>query len=359
MFLLVRVNYDPESVTDRFYRDAMQGLIHIGSIGNYSHVVSENPIRDIWHHIELFTVEDFLDTCTPPVEKTLVPFLVESIVHAGEFLSAYNSSGEHTRALQQYYCFHNLTKAVLALENIPNPQYHGLKKVEVPSNNNLLDVTAMVDKGVLWDLLVLKKAKPVRDTKITFEQVLRRCVYMAAQYKLAYRKKSEVLMPKVTCDIRFGTLEVQIAIPDDDFLKNWKDLIPGMAAHFELQKVADNGLATFILKDDAPRGSSDAIQRVLGQFVTYNVFENPEFFILLHRNIDYDWPQEATMYALSFILSSLVRYYPDFWSRHVIGNKKNWWLVKGLMSMMERVYPNLMLNTMYGGQIIKFSAFSF
>ncbi len=229
----------------------------------------------------------------------------------------------------------------------------------MPPNNELLDVTAVVDNGVFWELLVLKKVKPVRDTKITFGQVIRRCAYMAWHYQTAYRIKSEVLVPVVTCGMQFGAVEIQIAITDDDFLENWKDLIPGMAAHFELRQITENRLATFILKDDAPKGTLDAIQEVLHKFVIYNVFESPEFFILPHTNIDYDWPQDAYLYALSFILSSLVRYYPDFWSQQVMGNKKNWWLVKGLMSMMERVYPNLMLNTMYGGRVIKFSGSSF
>ena len=98
------------------------------------------------------------------------------------------------------------------------------------------------------------------------------------------------------------------------------------------------------------------IYSVLDKTVIYSVFANPNYFLLPTTNVEYSWPQEAYLYALSFILSSLVRYHPDYWHREVIGKRKNRWVIRRLNSIMERIYPNMMVNIMFNARI-KFGSF--
>jgi len=290
------------------------------------------------------------------VSKDVVPFITESIIQAEEFKSSAASCGEHTKPLLLYYCFLNLTKGILAWENNRvSLGHHGLKKVEIPSSRDLLEVSVQLRKGIFWDLLLLKGTTPKRDLRITFDELLKRCAYMTWEYEIAYNRKSMILIPSVDCNTSFTDLEIKIQAPPKDFSAKWEKLLPDFAKYFELKEPASNYLI-FALKNDAPKGSLDAIQSVLDETVIHSVFANPNYFLLPITNIEYSWPQELYLYALSFILSSLVRYHPDYWHREVIAKRKNRWVVRRLISIMQRVYPNMMVNIMYNARI-KFGSF--
>ena len=335
----------------------IRGLHYTGSLEKCECRITENPIEDIWHLIDLAASEEMiLEECSASVSKDVVPFITESIIQAEEFKSSAASCAEHTKPLQLYYCFHNLTKATLAWENNRiSLGHHGLKRVEIPSSTDLLEVSARVDEGVFWDLLLLKRITPKRDLRITFDELLKRCAYMTWEYEIAYNRKSMILIPNVDCNTSFTDLEIKIQAPPKDFSAKWEKLLPDFAKYFELKEPASNYLI-FALKNDAPKGSLDAIQSVLDETVIHSVFANPNYFLLPITNIEYSWPQELYLYALSFILSSLVRYHPDYWHREVIGKRKNRWIVRRLNSITERIYPNMMVNIMFSRRI-KFASF--
>ncbi len=332
-------------------------LPYMGSLEKCEYRITENPIEDIWHLIDMVTSEEIiLDKSDRSVSKDILPFVTESIIQAQEFRDSAASCSEHTKPLQLYYCFHNLTKAVLALENNRvSLGYHGLKKVEIPSSGDLLEVCLQLDQGVFWDLLLLEGAIPKKDLLTTFDELLTRCVYMIWECEIAYSKKPTVLVPKVTCSASFTELEVNIPIAPRGLAAGWKVLFPSLSKYFQLRK-SDSDCLVFTLKDDAPRGSLDAIQSVLDETVIYSVFENPRYFLLPITNVDCHWSQKDYLYALSFILSSLVRYYPDYWHREIIAKRKNRWVIRRLNSVMERVYPNMMVNILFKGRI-KFGQF--
>jgi len=172
-------------------------LPYMGSLEKCEYRITENPIEDIWHLIDMVTSEEIiLEKSDRSVSKDILPFVTESIIQAQEFRDSAASCSEHTKPLQLYYCFHNLTKAVLALENNQvSPGYHGLKKVEIPSSGDLLEVCLQLDQGVFWDLLLLEGAIPKKDLLTTFDELLTRCVYMIWECEIAYSKKPTVLVP--------------------------------------------------------------------------------------------------------------------------------------------------------------------
>jgi len=137
-------------------------LPYMGPLEKYEYRITENPIEEIWHLTDLATSEEIiLEKSSSPVSKDVIRFITESIVQAEEFKSSAASCTEHTKPLQLYYCFHNLTKAILALENNSvSSGYHGLKKVEIPSSGDFLGVSAQLDEGVFWDLLLLERITP-------------------------------------------------------------------------------------------------------------------------------------------------------------------------------------------------------
>lgn len=327
-------------------------LPYMGPLEKYEYRITENPIEEIWHLIDLATSKEIiLEKSSSPVSKDVVPFITESIVQAEEFKSSAAVCTEHTKPLQLYYCFHNLTKAILVLENNSvSSGYHGLKKVEIPSSGDFLGVSAQLDEGVFWDLLLLEGITPKRCLQITFDGLLNRCVYMTWEYEMAYNMKSMVLLPGLECNHSFTELKVKTQAPLGDFLAKWEELLPSFAKYFELKESTSDHLI-FSLRAGAPRGNLDAIQSVLDQTVIYSVFTSPNYFLLPITNVEYSWSQEAYFYALSFILSSLVRYYPDYWHREVLAKRRNRWIVRRLNYVMERVYPNLMLNIMFSGRI--------
>lgn len=340
----------------------IKGLYWTGPLEKYKPIITENPIEEIWHLIDFFTSEEIISQrFTPPIKKGIIPFVTESIAQAEEFRYSANLCGEHTKPLQLYYCLHNLTKAVLALRNNGvSSGYHGIKKVEIAPTKELLNISAQIDKGLFWDLLKLKKIAPKENLKVTFDELLKRCLYIVFEYTTVYNRKPDIFGIDVRCNIKLTEMEVKMQAPYKDFLKKWKELLPDFAKYFELDKTsAALDYLTFVLKSDAPRGSIDAIQGILDETVIHSVFPMyNRFFLLPITNPSYSWTQEAYLYALSFTLSSLTRYYPDYWHQEIMQKRKNRWIVRKLNSLIERVYPNLMLNILHGERF-KFGYFAF
>jgi hypothetical protein len=333
----------------------IEGIKYIGWLERFETIIAESPLDEIWHWIDFFNSEQTLAGCTPPVNKSVIPFICQSIVQAEEYKASLFKSGEHIKPLLLYYCLHNLTKAILAIETSKIPLgYHGLKKVEIPPSNSLLDVSAQVDQGVFWDLLLLKGFTPQKDVKLTFDELLKRCVYMPHEYHLAYKKKSEVIIPSIEASLHLHQLEISFIAPDADFEKNWQSLLPELDKYFDLIDFTSNKL-TFGLKSGVQIGSIDKIQNILDEIVIVSVFPGQRSFLLPISNPVYAWSQDIFLFALSFILSSLVRYYPDYWYHGVIGNKTNRWIVRKLTYIIERVYPNLMINILFGKKFYRFS----
>jgi hypothetical protein len=332
----------------------IRGLKWIGSLERYETIITENPLDEIWHLIDFLTAEETIAKCDPPVDKDLVPFLCESIEQSQEFRKSAAVSGEHTKPLLIYYCVHNLTKAMLALETNKKPVgYHGLMKVEVPANGNLLGISAQVNEGVFWGLLHFNKIKPVKHLKVSVDDLLKSCGYLVREYHYAYEKVSDILLPELEEDMGLNALELSINKPDNDFDNRWEELLPKLPKYFELSESKDN-LLILKLKDNIPKGNLENIRKVLDDVLIYSVFNHPSYFLLPRKDPNLFWPQDAFLYALSFILGSLVRYYPDYWYQHIISNKRNRWTIRSINSVVERVYPNLMINIMYNYKIHKF-----
>jgi hypothetical protein len=332
-------------------------LSWIGHLESYETIITENPIDEIWHLIDFFTSEETIAECNPPVDSDLLPFISESIVQAQEFRQSASTSGEHTKPLLTYYSIHNLTKALLALETNQKPSgYHGLMRVKLPADGNFLGVSAQLNDGVFCDLLQFNKIATIKNFKITVNDLISRCGYLIREYRLAYGKQSDVIIPKVSADMGLNELELTFK-KIDNIENNWMILFPKLAEHFELVD-SSSEYANFKSRPTIPKGKLEDIQKVINDVLIRSIFMDSCLFLLPITNHNLQWPQEAYLYALSFILGSLVRYYPDYWHKHIVGHKRNRWVIRKINSIVERVYPNLMLNIMYNNKFYKFSSSS-
>lgn len=327
----------------------------IGPLEEYETIVTENPIEEIWHQIDFFTAEETIAKCNPPVDKELIPFICESIAQAEEFRSSASVSGEHTKPLLAYYSVHNLTKAMLALETNQRPQgYHGLMKVALPADEDFLGISAQINMGVFSELLSFNKIKPEIKLKFTIDDLIKQCGYLRREYSLAYDKRSTVITPHLKADIRLNELELRFDKADIANEQNLPLLFPKLMEYFKLTRTENNRLILG-LKDDVVKGDLHNIQSVIRETLVLSVFNYSPLFLVPCNAPILNWPQEAYLYALSFILGSLVRYYPDYWYKNIIAHKKNRWVVRKINSVVERVYPNLMFNIMYGKKMYRFS----
>jgi len=328
----------------------------VGSLEPYQLIATENPIEEIWHLIDFFTAEETVSKSSPPVDNELIPFICESIAQAEEFRYSAAASGEHTKPLLTYYSIHNLTKAVLGLETNRKPHaYHGLMKVEPSADDDFLATSALINDGVFAELLSFSNITPMRRQKITINDLLRRCGYLIREYRLAYEKNSIVITPTLDADIQLNDLELRFGKTDEVSEETLTTVFPKLMDQFEFIKTEDN-IITLKLKNHVPRGRDNLsnIQEILKNTLSLSVFNHTPYFLVPCIDSYINWPQEAYLYALSFILGSLVRYYPDYWYKNVIDHKRNRWVVRKINSIVERVYPNLMLNTMFGYKLYRF-----
>jgi len=112
---------------------------------------------------------------------------------------------------------------------------------------------------------------------------------------------------------------------------------------------------TFKLIESVPKGNLNNIHNVLDDILELSVFNDDRYFILPLINNTICWTQEIYLYAILFILCSLVRYYPDYWYKNIVNNKRNRWVIHKINTIAERVYPNLMLNIIFGNIFYRFS----
>ncbi len=327
----------------------------IGRLEPYELVITENPLEEIWHMIDFLTAEETISQCIPPVDKELTPFICESIAQAEEFRHSAAESGEHTKPLLTYYSIHNLTKAVLALElNKKPPGYHGLMRVELPKDEAFPGTSVQMNYGVFSELLSSNKIEPIKNMKITADDLMKRCGYLIRDYAMAYDKESLVIVPRLSADLYLNEMELSFHETKEVAEQNLPTAFPRLMDYFEIIK-GETGVLTMKLKDGVPRGDLNSIQKVLKDTLTISIFGHPPYFLVPCTDSPFNWPQEAYLYALSFILCSLVRYYPDYWYNNIIAHKRNRWIIRKINSIVERVYPNLMLNIMFGYRLYRFS----
>lgn len=327
----------------------------IGSIEAYESISSESTIKELWHLINFAASEETLSSCIPSIDKELMSYICESITQAEEFSNSASTSSIHTKPLLTYYSIHNLTKAMLVMEtNKKSIGYHGLMKVDLPEDGNFLGVSVKVNEGVFSNLLSFKGISPIKGLKITVEDLIKRCVYLVNDYRMAYKGNSIVIFPSLSVDMDWDQIDLCFNKTTEVTEMTITTLLPKLQNYFELID-SEKDTLHFKSKANFPKGNREEIQKLLPEIFGIGVFSQCPIYLVPCIDLKLDWPQEAILFSLSFILSSLVRYYPDYWYKNVISHRRNIWLIKKMDSIIERVYPNLMLNIMFGNRIYRFN----
>jgi len=251
---------------------------------------------------------------------------------------------------------HNLTKAVLALEtNRKPPRYHGLGKVEVANDEDFFQTSVEVNGGVFSELLSYKHVKPPTGLRVTIDQLLCRCCYLINAYWLACEKRSAVVIPELEADFMLKSLTLRFPKTSQIAEEGLASRFPKLLEAFDVVG-KESDILTFRLKSEVKRGDLQSIQAAIKDVLEISVFPRPPVFLVPSIDPIFYWPQEAYLYALCFILSSLVRYYPEYWHKSVISHKRNRWIIRKITTIVERVYPKLMINIMLNYRVYRFAS---
>jgi hypothetical protein len=96
---------------------------------------------------------------------------------------------------------------------------------------------------------------------------------------------------------------------------------------------------------------------LLKKYFIFSTYLDQQYYVNVNET-EKQMPNTLAYFGILYILSSIVRYKPD--KLHKLIDDKDTsvsWMLSKICSVIERVYPNLLLNLLFG-QSIKFSASS-
>lgn len=161
----------------------------------YHEIKSEQPIEAIWG--ELLKLADifYLRKSHPAIQDIGYEYISTSISQAYEYYKASKTISLQTRPLLLYYCFLNLTKAILFIKNNkrPDDSYHGLKRNTVHS---LLDYTLKIDGGVFYELIELSQSNLNKNDTITFQDFCNNSIELNEHFARYYEIEPIVIQPR-------------------------------------------------------------------------------------------------------------------------------------------------------------------
>ena len=330
----------------------------IGRPQKVTYFDTENPEDEIWDQLSVLKYKKFIRRETPSFDERKIAFITGSFTQAFEYREAAKNSTDHTKPLLLYYCFMNLTKAVLAaLEYDDISPYHGLKRPSVKPEN-LRESTVLVDDGVFMSMAKYLNIEIPRDFVVKIDRVLSRIPELKTVYEYSYKTKSEVIIPKVRVAVNgqfiINIPRWQLHAPND-FKSNWKTLFPGLREMFDLSGSDDRDFILKMKSDLLPdKNDKDNFIRTTGsRLFDYNASVSGFVPGLIMDSEDYNWPKVCFYYVILYFLSMIVRYEPDTWYQSVVDDEKGEiWIMSKFCKIAKRVFPNLLYNMLFGSDTV-------
>ena len=308
------------------------------------HVWTETPVSSIWSHLRYFesagnvgrvlsgTVKSRRSQpwADDPAMNCRSRAVASCIRQANEYFAASRTVGLATRPLLQFYGVECLAKAAILCSEpstvLTDIKYHGLGTrpaakalrdyADDPANWAVEDEFAIINEGVFPRLaLAMGDQAPVPGAVIRLNELARMLPEAAPLYEIHYGRSAHCF-PLYEQAPTSGPFAVYFDPgPPDRLVEVFPELLIEFDAHTE--------------------GRTSGFQRRDGSS------KEPSFLRIIRHTIAGDYivrPHSAgfhkpatTLFGISFILSNLVRYKPEFWLRVIEGS------AVGSVAMVERL----------------------
>ena len=327
---------------------------YLFSFARSINVKTNKPLKNIWEYFLQISDLPYLNRKwkEPTHEKR-----IKVSTHIKQAYEYYNSSQNVsllTKPVLLYYSLHNLTKAFLELKGVQaDLNYHGL--CNCTTNEDFLKIHVFTNRGVFSALAGCLGY--VFDSKelLSLEDFINNTV------------EGNQLLSEYF-DIPHKYLKIRWDGTFDGFIKldllNWKKVV---STQEELNKILlDNTelLEDFVLCNEGEKlflksrvkceknNFNMLADELAKKYCTETVFcEEPNYIKLIPKSKYFN--PALGYYGISFILSSIVRYNPEFVEKYFRTPISSYeFLISKLLELCERILPNLYINIMKDRNVI-------
>lgn len=323
-------------------------------------VVTDSPIDEVWNKIISLGDVNYLSQRWINRKPEDYIYVSTSIKQSYEYFKASKATSMKTRPLLLYYCFLNLTKAILFMltDYRPNKDYHGLCNEdiseEIKTSSDFLNFSAQINNGVFLELAKYYKWNIAKGTRITLEDFCSSAIELVRTYVDYFQKPSKFVFPKVRGRSN-GNLEIIFNKELLDYIKaDSKEIIRKFSTEDGFLLTTDDINLKFnciINQGDDYKAFKNKAISLLKEKMSFSVFAE-EVYYFDTRPDNMKIPNANAYFGIMFILSSIVRYKPEH-IYSLIDDKdiSVLWFLSRICDLSERVYPNLMVNALNGTSI--------
>lgn len=316
----------------------------------------DNPIAEIWSELLRYSDISFLSKEWQDRSNHEYEYVVTLLTQAYEYYQASRVVTLKTKPLQMYYCFLNLTKAVLFIKTGKQPpDYHGLSNVQ--TGEKILDFSAKVNGGVFLALANSLNANIKKDQRITLGDFGSNAVDISwQQHRFLPEIPPQFAAPYLYLEI--GNLSIEFNMENCAIVPNLRSKVKDNTNLFDEFNISFESENCFTLRSkqlNLKQSQEDAINLVKNYFC-YSIYPNNASYLNIQPK-EKQIPQILAYYGIIFILGDIVRYKPNvIYSLLEAKETSIRWFINKLCEISERAYPNLMLNYLLG-ETLKFSVY--
>jgi hypothetical protein len=318
----------------------LSGLKSLQFLEDAIHHSTENPLAEIWDTFLRLTDIGYL---TPRWKGRPEPEYLEVatlLAQAHEYHTASNTVTLNTKPLLIYYSFLNLTKAVLFMAMDKRPSdYHGLCKPS--AGQGFLDFSIETNKGVFLSLADFLGEPVPEKRKIPMRHFISNLIELRHAYADYFQAKPSIYAPHVDVFLSGG---IGVSFGADFVLKErlmetavYKRLLED----FDAEPKDDKGV---YLKAKSAAGPLD----IMKKHFSFSVFADRSYYLNFNEP-DILMSQAVGYYGMMYVLATIVRYEPGEIHKYLNDrNTSHRWFLQKACATAQRVYPNLLLNILFG-----------
>ena len=309
-------------------------------------VLTENPESEIWSYLVRLSDIGYLARAVTAVTKDATIAITTLLSQAYEYYSASRTISLNTKPLLIYYSFLCLTKAlILAATKEEPPPYHGLCKPQ--TLGTFLNYNVEANHGVFKTLCNLLGCSIQIPTNFAISSFFENAIELSGPYAEYFNQGLNIVNFQLS------------AYQSGRIMLVFRKVNDGLTAKLNRTRIVEDFRLISDSRDQVIyqcdskwvydgnyEQVKSAIRTLLLKFSEFSPIYPRTYYVNLN---DPKLPQLAAYYGLMFCLSSMVRYNPNLlfeilWRKEV---SINWFLEKAC-SISLRVFPNLILNQMYG-----------
>ena len=319
-----------------------------GSNQRCLYIKTENPIEEIWSMLLMFSDRIFLERFWAGKSDDDYLTATKALVQAREYYLASKTVTLNTRPLLLYYSILNLTKAVLLILGEETPQeYHGLCKPDF--GGDFLESKASANNGVFLSLAKKEQHSIEIKKDFSIEDMVKVSIDLYNKYEYYYKKEAPVI--NFTAEkFQNGKIYLVAKVSKNkiELMEHFFNENKVLNSKFEMENNCNSIRLTNKqpIKESNPEKLLDKMRLLLSEEFSFSAFNSESVYLILEKN---PLPPAAAYFGISYMIGMLVRYAPGRYY-HFIENptSSQTWFVKKVCDTIERVYPNIMLNYLYG-----------